>query len=76
MRETATGLSFDVTTGTALAAADGWTAKTDQNVSEFGVFSDGAKGKGFNRQSAFSFNATASGLVLLTLNDLVPNDSG
>lgn len=59
--KTVIGLSFDVTTGKALAAADAWTTKTDQNVSEFGVFSDGAKGKDFNRQSLFSFSATTSG---------------
>ena len=52
----------------------GWTADTDQNVSEFGLFSDGAKGTGSSLQSIFSF--TADGTNTLSLANLIANDEG
>ena len=52
----------------------GWNADTDQNVSEFGVFSDGAKGKGKSLQSVFSF--TADGTNTLSFANLLANDEG
>ena len=52
----------------------GWKADTDQNVSEFGVFSDGAKGKGKSLQSVFSF--TADGTNTLSFANLLANDEG
>ena len=52
----------------------GWNADTDQNVSEFGVFSDGAKGKGKSLQSVFSF--TADGINTLSFANLLANDEG
>lgn len=52
----------------------GWSADTNQNVSQFGVFSDGAKGTGNSLQSIFSF--TADGTNTLSLADLVANNDG
>ena len=52
----------------------GWNADTDQNVSEFGVFSDGAKGRGNSLQSIFSF--TADGANTLSFANLLANDEG
>ena len=52
----------------------GWNADTDQNVSEFGVFSDGAKGRGNSLQSVFSF--TADGTNTLSFANLLANDEG
>ena len=52
----------------------GWRADTDQNVSEFGVFSDGAKGRGNSLQSIFSF--TADGANTLSFANLLANDDG
>ena len=52
----------------------GWKADTDQNVSEFGVFSNGAKGKGKSLQSVFSF--TADGTNTLSFANLLANDEG
>ncbi len=52
----------------------GWNADTDQNVSEFGVFSDGAKGTGNSLQSVFSF--TADGTNTLSFANLLANDDG
>ncbi len=52
----------------------GWNADTDQNVSEFGVFSDGTKGKGNSLQSVFSF--TADGTNTLSFANLLANDEG
>ena len=52
----------------------GWNADTDQNVSEFGVFSDGAKGRGNSLQSGFSF--TADGTSTLSVANLLANDDG
>ena len=52
----------------------GWRADTDQNVSEFGVFSDGAKGRGNSLQSIFSF--TADGTNTLSFANLLANDDG
>lgn len=52
----------------------GWSADTDQNVSMFGVFSDGAKGTGNSNYSAFSFTADSD--VSLTLANLGANASG
>ena len=55
----------------------GWNAdngKNDQNVSEFGVFSDGAKGTGSSLQSVFSF--TADGTNTLSFANLLANDEG
>ena len=52
----------------------GWNADTDQNVSEFGVFSDGAKGRGNSLQSVFSF--TADGTSTLSFANLLANDDG
>ena len=52
----------------------GWNADTDQNVSEFGVFSDGAKGRGNSLQSVFSF--TADGTNTLSFANLLANDDG
>ena len=51
-----------------------WTQQTDQNVSMFGVFSDGEKGNGHSLQSAFSF--TVDAVSNLTLASLAPNASG
>lgn len=51
-----------------------WTVKTDQNVSEFGLFSDGEAGTGKTLQSLFSF--TVDAVANLTLTSLVPNSSG
>lgn len=53
----------------------GWTAQTDQNSSEFGVFSDGENGTGNSLQSSFSFTADSS-LFDLTLSSLVANSEG
>lgn len=54
---------------------DGWTAaKKAQNISEFGLFSNGEKGDGSTLQSSFSF--TADSLFDLTLSSLVANDEG
>ena len=52
----------------------GWNADTDQNVSEFGVFSDGAKGTGRTLQSVFSF--TADGTNTLSFANLLENNKG
>ena len=52
----------------------GWRADTDQNVSEFGEFSDGAKGTGRSLQSVFSF--TADGVNTLSFANLLANDEG
>ena len=52
----------------------GWTADSDQNVSEFGVFSDGAKGNGNSLQSVFSF--TADGTNTLSFANLLANEDG
>ena len=52
----------------------GWNADSDQNVSEFGVFSDGTKGKGNSLQSVFSF--TADGTNTLSFANLLANDEG
>ena len=52
----------------------GWNADTDQNVSEFGVFSDGARGTGRSLQSVFSF--TADGTNTLSFANLLANDDG
>jgi hypothetical protein len=52
----------------------GWNADTNQNVSSFGVFSNGAKGNGSSLQSAFSF--TVGSTVALTLANLGPNLDG
>ena len=55
----------------------GWDAdngKNDQNVSEFGVFSNGAKGRGNSLQSVFSF--TADGTNTLSFANLLANDEG
>ena len=52
----------------------GWKADTDQNVSEFGEFSDGIKGKGNSLQSVFSF--TADGVNTLSFASLLANDDG
>ena len=52
----------------------GWNADTDQNVSEFGEFSDGAKGTGKSLQSVFSF--TADGTNTLSFANLLANDEG
>ena len=52
----------------------GWTADTDQNVSEFGLFSDGAKGTGSSLQSIFSF--TADGTNILSFANLLANNKG
>lgn len=52
----------------------GWNADTDQNVSEFGEFSDGAKGRGNSLQSVFSF--TADGTNTLSFANLLANDDG
>lgn len=52
----------------------GWTADTDQNVSEFGVFSDGASGTGNSLVSVLSF--TADGTTAISLADLMVNTDG
>ena len=52
----------------------GWSAETSQNVSEFGVFSDGAKGNGNSLQSVFSF--TADGTNTLSFANLLANNVG
>lgn len=52
----------------------GWNADSDQNVSEFGVFSDGTKGKGNSLQSVFSF--TADGTNTMSFANLLANDEG
>lgn len=52
----------------------GWNADTDQNVSEFGVFSDGARGTGRSLQSVFSF--TADGTNTLSFANLLENNKG
>lgn len=52
----------------------GWSADTNQNVSEFGVFSDGAKGAGNSLQSLFTF--TVDSTLALTLANLVANEDG
>ena len=64
------------TTGaiTLTGLPSGWNADTDQNVSQFGVFSDGAKGKGNSLQSIFSF--TADGTNTLSFANLLANDEG
>jgi hypothetical protein len=51
-----------------------WKQQTDQNVSTFGVFSDGEKGNGGSLQSSLSF--TVDAVANLTLASLVPNASG
>ena len=50
----------------------GWKADTGQNVSEFGRFSDGAKGTGKSLQSVFSF--TADGVNPLSIANLLENN--
>ena len=53
----------------------GWRADTDQNVSEFGEFSDGLrKGAKGSLQSLFSF--TADGTNTLSFANLLANDEG
>lgn len=58
-----------------LGLPSGWSAKTEQNTSQFGVFSDGEKGTGSSLQSSFSFTADSS-LFNLTLASLVANSKG
>ena len=64
------------TTGTITLTGlpSGWSAETVQNVSEFGVFSDGAKGTGSSLQSVFSF--TADGTNTLSFANLLANNVG
>lgn len=52
----------------------GWSADNGQNVSSFGVFSDGGKGTGSTLQSSFTF--TADSTVALTLANLASNSQG
>ncbi len=52
----------------------GWRPDTNQNVSEFDVFSDGARGRGNSLQSVFSF--TADGVNTLSFANLLANDEG
>jgi hypothetical protein len=52
----------------------GWSADTDQNVSTFGLFSDGARGTGRSLQSIFSF--TADGTNPLSFANLLANSEG
>ncbi len=52
----------------------GWSEDTEQNVSMFGVFSDGAKGGGNDYVSPLTFTVDAD--QDLTLADLVANESG
>jgi hypothetical protein len=52
----------------------GWSADTNQNVSSFGVFSDGAKGTGNSLQNLFTF--TVDSTVALSLANLGANLDG
>jgi len=67
-------LGGDVGTVTLTGLPSGWTAQTDQNVSTFGVFSDGEKGGGNSLYSAFTFSVDST--VSLTLDNLLANSSG
>jgi hypothetical protein len=59
---------------TLMGLPSGWSADTNQNVSEFDVFSNGGKGKGNSLQSIFSF--TADGKKPLSFANLVANEDG
>lgn len=69
-------LGGTVGTVSLLGLPTGWVSDTDQNVSAFGVFSDGEKkqGPGGSLQSSFSFVADSN--VSLSLTNLVPNADG
>ena len=51
-----------------------WTVDANQNISVFGLFSDGEKGTGNTLESQFSF--TVDAVASLNLASLVPNSSG
>lgn len=67
-------LGGNVGTVTLSGLPTGWSADSGQNVSAFGIFSDGEKGTGGTLKSALTF--TADSTVALALSNLVPNAVG
>ncbi len=67
-------LTGSVGTVSLTGLPSGWSADTNQNVSMFGLFSDGATGDGNSNYTTFSFTADSN--VDLSLANLGPNGDG